>query len=52
MGEGVDHRQLRRNKKLWPLAQEQSKTMTATLANAPSMVRQLQDNWVCNTADR
>ena len=44
MGEGVDHRQLRRNKKLWPLAQEQSKAMTATLANAPSMVRQLQDN--------
>ena len=44
MGEGVDHRQLRRNKKLWPLAQEQSKTMTATLAHAPSMVRQLQDN--------
>ena len=44
MGEGIDHRQLRRNKKLWPLAQEQSKAMTATLANAPSMVRQLQDN--------
>ena len=44
MGEGVDHRQLRRNKKLWPLAQEQSKTMTATLTHAPSMVRQLQDN--------
>ena len=43
MGEGVDHRQLRRNKKLWPLAQEQSRTMTQTLANAPSMVRQLQD---------
>ncbi len=38
MGEGVDHRQLRRNKKLWPLAQEQSKTMTATLANATSTI--------------
>ena len=44
MGEGIDHRQLRRNKKLWPLAQEQSKVMTATLEHAPSMVRQLQDN--------
>jgi uncharacterized sulfatase len=31
MGEGVDHRQLRRNKKLWPLAQEQSITMTQRL---------------------
>ena len=44
MGEGVDHRQLRRNKKLWPLAQEQSKVMTATLEHAPSMVKQLQDH--------
>ena len=44
MGEGVDHRQLRRNKKLWPLAQEQSKVMTATLTHAPSMVRQLRDS--------
>jgi len=44
MGEGVDHRRLRANKKLWPLAQEQSKVMTATLAHAPSMVKQLRDN--------
>ena len=44
MGEGVDHKRLRSNKKLWPLAQEQSKVMTATLAHAPSMVRQLRDS--------
>ena len=44
MGEGVDHLRLRANKKLWPLAQEQSKAMTATLEHAPSMVKQLQDN--------
>jgi len=44
MGKDVDHKQLRRNKKLWPLAQEQSKVMTATLAHAPSMVKQLRDN--------
>jgi uncharacterized sulfatase len=44
MGEGVDHRRLRANKKLWPLAQEQSKVMTATLEHAPSMVKQLQDH--------
>ena len=44
MGEGVDHRRLKRDKKLWPLAQEQSKVMTATLAHAPSMVRQLRDS--------
>ena len=44
MGEGVDHRRLRANKKLWPLAQEQSKVMTATLEHAPSMVKQLQNH--------
>ncbi len=44
MGEGVDHLRLRANKELWPLAQEQSKAMTATLEHAPSMVKQLQDN--------
>jgi uncharacterized sulfatase len=44
MGEGVDHKRLRANKELWPLAQELSKTMTATLEHAPSMVKQLQDN--------
>ena len=44
MGEGVDHKRLRANKNLWPLAQEQSKVMTATLAHAPSMVKQLRDN--------
>ncbi len=42
MGEGVDHRRLRKNEKLWPLAQQQSKLMTATLEHAPSMVKQLQ----------
>lgn len=44
MGEDVDHKRLRKDKKLWPLAQEQSKVMTATLAHAPSMVRQLRAN--------
>ena len=44
MGKDVDHKRLRKDKKLWPLAREGSQAMTATLTHAPSMVRQLRDN--------
>ena len=44
MGEDVDHKRMRKDKKLWPLAREQSQVMTATLAHAPSMVKQLRDS--------
>ena len=44
MGEDVDHKRMRKDEKMWPLAREQSKAMTATLTYAPSMVKQLRDN--------
>ena len=44
MGEDVDHKRMRKDEKMWPLAREQSKAMTATLTYAPSMVKQLRNN--------
>lgn len=44
MGKDVDHKRLRKDKKLWPLARERSQAMTATLTHAPSMAKQLRDN--------
>jgi len=44
MGKDNDDKEWKKDEKLRSLARERSQAMTATLAHAPSMVRQLRDN--------